>query len=89
VGGCAHNLIIFGLCKVYLQAGLLIPYRGSGTTYKSHLQGVNIPSSAVKVPRQRPLILLVTLSSGLSKTLASEEGKVMRIGLCCGYAAAK
>jgi hypothetical protein len=24
VGGCAHNLIIFGLCRVYLQDGLLI-----------------------------------------------------------------
>jgi hypothetical protein len=24
VGGCARNLIIFGLCRVYLQNGLLI-----------------------------------------------------------------
>ena len=40
--------------------------------------GVNNPSCAVKVPRQRPLILLVILGWGLSKSL----GK-------CGYAAAE
>jgi len=50
--------------------------------------GVNNPSSAVKVPRQRPLIPVI-LGWGLSKALASEEGKVMRSGLCCGYAAAE
>jgi hypothetical protein len=79
------NCALLGSCAA--SSGNSLPRFWDNLSVPS--SGVNNPSSAVKVPRQRPLILLVILAWGLSKALASEEGKVMRNGLCCSYAAAE